>query len=254
LLQDLDRLLALVLPAIVATEVLAAVPRVPRWLVWVLRLAVAAATARVLLHGTSYLTDLTGPGTREWSPAQAWLVLGGLCALLAAVWTLLARLARRVRGYSPAVCLMVATAASAVAVMLSGYATGGQVGLPLAAALVGVTAASLALRRSPPQTGPPGVAVVGLFSLLLVGRFFGELASAHAVLLFCAPLLGWLPELPFLRRLPPWSRGLIRVILVGVLVFGVLASAYSKFIDNSKAASPAAPGEPSLKDYMDFGR
>jgi hypothetical protein len=252
--QDLDRLLALVLPAIVAIEVLAAFPRVPRWLVWTLRLAVAAATARVLLHGTSYLTDLTGPGTREWSPAQAWLVLGGCGALLAAVWTLLALLARRVRGYSPAVCLMVATTASAVAVMLSGYATGGQVGLPLAAALVGVTAASLVLRRSPPLTGPPGVAVVALFSLLLVGRFFGELTSAHAVLLFCAPLLGWLPELPLLRRLPPWSRGLIRVILVGVLVFGVLASAYSKFVANSKAASPAATDEPSLKDYMDFGR
>ena len=30
------------------------------------------------------------------------------------------------------------------------------------------------------------------------------------ILLFFAPLLGWLPELPYLRRMPRWARGLTR--------------------------------------------
>ena len=178
-------------------ELLAAFPKIPRWLVWPLRLALVAGGARVLLHGTSYITDLAGPGTSEWSPPLAWLIFGGLAALEAAVWALLSLLARRAPGPSLPVCLAVASAAAAVTVMLSGYATGGQVGLPLAAAIMGATAAMLVLTRSSRGTGPLGVPIIGLFSLLVIGRFFGELTSVHAILLFCAPLLGWLPELPY---------------------------------------------------------
>ena len=36
--------------------------------------------------------------------------------------------------------------------------------------------------------------IVGLFSLLVIGRFFGELTSAHAIVLFCAPLAGLAPR------------------------------------------------------------
>ena len=73
---------------------------------------------------------------------------------------------------------MIATgtsAGAALAVMLSGYASGGQVGLPLAAAILGAAAAAMVLPRTLKVAGPPGVAVVGLFSLLVIGRFFGEL-------------------------------------------------------------------------------
>jgi hypothetical protein len=95
---------------------------------------------------------------------------------------------------------------------------------------------------------------VALFSLLVIGRFFGQLTSAHAVLLFCAPLLGWLPEVPYLRRLPPWARGLTRVILVGALVSVVVVDAQRKFMEDSKAPADSEPNEPSFQDYMDFGR
>jgi len=252
--EDLDRLLALVLPAILVVELLAAFPKVPRWLVWPLRLTVMAGVARVLLHGTSYITDLAGPGTSEWSPVQAWLILGGLAAAQAAVWALLVVLAHRAPGPSLPICLMVTSAGAAVTVMLSGYATGGQVGLPLAAALLGTSAAALALPHSARGTNPLGVAIVGLFSLLVIGRFFGELTTAHAILLFCAPLLGWLPEMPYLRRLPAWGRGLVRVLLVGALVSAVLVQAQRKFDQNFRSPSEAGPQEPSIQDYMDLGR
>jgi len=252
--QDQDRLLGLVIPAVMVVELLAAFPKVPRWLIWPLRLVVVSSGAPVLLHGSSYLTDLAGPGTREWSPARAWLILGSLAVAQAGVWALLALLARRAPGLSHLVCLAVATAGAAVTVMLSGYATGGQIGLPLAAALLGVSVASVVLPRPSRGTGPIGVAVVGLFSLLVIGLFFGQLTTAHAILLLCSPLLGWLPELPYLRRLPLWARGLARVILVGALVSAVVVHAQRKFVEDFRSPSGSAPKEPSIQDYMDFGR
>ena len=64
---------------------------------------------------------------------------------------------------------------------------GGQAALPLAAALMGVTAVAVVLNRQKPQTGPLGVAIAGLFCVLLIGRFFGELTTAHAVVLYAPP-------------------------------------------------------------------
>ena len=251
--EGIDRLLALVLPAALLVELLAVLPKVPRWLIWPLRWALVAGGARVLLHGTSYITDLTGPGTSEWSPSLAWLIFAGLAALEAAVWAFVSLLARRAPGPSVSVCLAVATAGAAVTVMLSGYATGGQVGLPLAAALMGATAAMLIVTRSKRGTGPLGVPIVGLFSLLVIGRFFGELTSAHGVVLFCAPLLGWLPELHYVRRLPSWARGLARVILVAAVVSTVVVLAQRKFDhDLQSTSSGSRSNEPSIQDYPDF--
>jgi hypothetical protein len=254
LLEDQDRLLALVFPAVLVVELLAASPSVSRWLIWPLRLGVAGGTARVLLHGSSYITDLLGPGTQEWSPVQEWLILAGLAAALAAVWSLLVLLAHRAPGLSHPVCLAVTIAGAAVTVMLSGYASGGQVGLPLAAALVGAAAAALVPPGPARTIGPLGVGGVGLFSLLVIGHFFGQLIVAHAILLFGAPLLAWIPELPYLRRLPAWARGLARVIVVGAAVAAVVAHAQWRFAESSQATSRSAPNEPSVEDYMNFGR
>jgi hypothetical protein len=254
-LEDQDRLLALVIPFVLGIELLAAVPSVPGWLIGTLRLAMVGLGARILLHETIYLTDVAGPGTREWSPAVAWLVLGCLAASEAAVWALMSLLTRRRPGVSPVVCLSVSTAGSAVTIMLSGYATGGQAGLPLAAALLGATAVAPALRPGPARgTGAIGVAVVGLFSLLVIGRFFGELSSPHAILLFSSPLLGWLPELPGLRRLAPWARGLARVLFTAFLVFAIVIHAAWKFVAESQPSTGPGSNEPAIEDYTDFGR
>ena len=104
------------------------------------------------------------------------------------------------------------------------------------------------------SAAPIGVAVVGLSSLLVIGRFFGELRTDHAVLLFVAPLLAWIPELPRLRRMPPWARGLLRVLLVGLVVSGVLADAARRFVGNTGPSAKPGSHEPSVDDYMNFGR
>jgi hypothetical protein len=243
-----------VIPAVLAVELVAAFPKVPRWLIWPLRMVIVAGSTRVLLHGSGYITDLAGPATSEWSPAQTWMIFSGVAAIEATVWVCLALLARRAPGSSVPLSLAIVIAGSAVTVMLSGYSTGGQVGLPLAAALVGSTVAAAVLPRSSPKTAQLGVPIVGLFSLLVIGRFFGQLTTAHAIILVFAPMLGWLPELIYPHRVPSWARGLMRLVLVGSLVAAVLVHAQSKF--NRDFQSPSGPGskEPSLEDYMNFGK
>ena len=252
--EDLDRLLAVIIPAVLGVELLAAFPKVPRSLVWPLRFLIVTGVARILLHGSGYITDLTGPVTSEWSTTQQWLIFSGLAVIETAVWVGIDLLARRTPGLSVPLCLAVVIVGSAVTVMLSGYATGGQVGLPLAAALVGSTAAAALLPRSSPNTAQLGVPIVGLFSLLVIGRFFGDLTTAHATLLVFAPLLAWIPELNYPRPIPSWARGLMRLILVGSLVSTVLVHAQRKFAQDFQA--PSAPGskEPSVDDYMNFGK
>jgi hypothetical protein len=252
--EDLDRLLALLIPAALAVELIAAIPKVPRWLIWPLRLVIVAGGARVLLHGSGYITDLAGPATSEWSPAQTWMIFSGLAAIEAAVWVCLDLLARRAPGSSVPLSLAIVIAGSAVTVMLSGYSTGGQVGLPLTAALVGSTIAVALLPRSVPKTAQLGVPIVGLFSLLVIGRFFGQLTTAHAILLVLAPLMGWVPELIYPRRLPSWARGLMRLVLVGSLVAAVLVHAQRKFDHDFQSPSGSGSKEPSFEDYMNFGK
>jgi hypothetical protein len=252
--EAVDRLLVLLLPTVVGVEVVAAFPQVPRLLAWLLRLAIAAAAARVLLHQSVYLADLAGPGTREWTPAQAWLILSGLAAALAAVWALLALLMRRAPGRSVPLALSLVCAAAAVTVMLSGYATGGQLALPLAGALAGAAIASLALRGTPGLSGAVGVGVVGLYAVLVIGRFFGELTSTHAVLLGLAPLLCWLPELPYVRRAGSGWRGLVRVVLVAAPLVLVVVQAQQHFVEASGASATPEAGEPSIQDYENYGK
>jgi hypothetical protein len=251
--EDLDRLLGLVIPAALLAELLAAFPRLPRWLIWALRIAVAGLGARILLHGSMYLAGPAGPGSSAWTAPQTWLILGSIGAAEAAVWTLLVLLARRQAGATLPIALAIAVGGAAMSLMLSAYLVGGEAGLPLSAALLGASIVALIFPDASRSAAPIGLAVVGLASLLVIGRFFGELRTDHAVLLFAAPLLAWIPELPQLRRMRPWVRGLLRVLLVGLVVSGVVADAARRFI--GKTGPAAAPGsqEPSLEDYMNSG-
>jgi hypothetical protein len=158
------------------------------------------------------------------------LVLAGLGLAFATEWLLLDRAIRRVSPTAAVGALVVSTVAAGVTVMFSGYATGGQMGLPLAAALAGAWASGMILRDLRPSRVPLAAALGGLFSLLVVGRFFARLTSVHAILLFCAPSLCAAFELRFLRRLGPWPRTAASLLLVGCLAAGVVVSAWIEFV------------------------
>jgi hypothetical protein len=243
--EDQDRLLLVLVPAVVAGECWAALERVPGWAAWVLRLVLAAVAAPVLLHGSVYLAKLGSPGS-PWSPEEAGLVLVVLAAALAAVWAALARLQVVAPGRSVPLALAGTCGGAGIVVMLSGYLTGGQMGPPLAAALAGATLASCALAGPPSGAAPVGLGVVGLFGVLVIGHFFGALTTTHAILLFFAPLLCWLPEAP------PQARGAVRLALVLLPVALVLAQAQQRFVAESNA--PSSSQEYSPQDYSDYGK
>lgn len=270
-----DRFVCLVLPAVCVIEIAGGIGRVPSWLAWVLRALLAIAIPRVILHGSVYLSDLTGPESRQWTPVQAWLIMTAIGLGLFVVWGVLARLARGSTGSVVPAAVALTAAVSGVAIMLSGYATGGQWGLPLGAAIGGATLASIGrLRpvrhggeehsasladRDGNRTGLAGSEAVGtglvcLFSLVMMGRFLSELSTAHAVLLLAAPL-GLAVAVPAARRLPGWLIGALGLVLVAIPLGLVLYQAQRTFAERSANSAPAAEsGETSVGDYLNLGR
>jgi hypothetical protein len=247
--EDQDRFLLLVMPAAFAIELLAVVPHLARWLIISLRGIVAAAVAPVLLYGSTYLTD--SQTAESWSPMQRLLILGGMAAALAAVWGLLTLLQSRASGRSLPFSLALTCFAAGVTVVFSGCISGGLLAFPLAACLIGAAAASFVLPASPISTGWLGLGVVGLFSVLVSGRFFADLSTVQALVLFCIPLLGWLPELPRFRRLRLSWRGLARTALIATAAMVVAGQALLKSSDTARTA----PAEvESIQDYLDFNR
>jgi hypothetical protein len=169
------------------------------------------------------------------------------------LWAALALLAQGRPGRALPLVLALTCAGAAFSVMLSGYATGGAMGLPLAAGLVGATLASLVLPSSHALRGALGLGVVGLFSLLVMGHFFGHLTATHAGLLFAAPLLCWLPALPGVDRMRPWLCSLVQVGLVLVPILFVVLQARQQFVTDSRTTA-AGPREIIADDYAHFGK
>ena len=231
--EDADRLLIIVLPVAAAIELLAGIPRLPRRLIDGLRLIVAGGTARVLLEGTTYISHASGPNSRVWSAGQVWLVLASLTLAVVAVWWAIVTLGRRTADFSLPLCLAIACCGTGLTVMLSGYMSGGQLGLPFAAALVGAALSTLALAKPLELSGILGISTIMNFGLLVAGHFFGELTNIHAGLLLVSPLAAWLPEL-LPRSISSVVRGWLRVLLVSVAVGGVVASAGLKFAASSQ--------------------
>jgi hypothetical protein len=246
--EPADRLLFLLLPAAVVVEVVAAFFARPRWLACVLRAMVAAAAPRVLLHRSVYLVrspfpiDSASPGSQAWSVGDAWLYIGGMAIGLAVVWVLLERIATRSKSRAVPLSLAMTCGAAGVTIMLSGYATGGQLGFPLSAAVAAAAVASLASAKLNRSTGGIGVGVVMLFGLLVLGRCFGDLTTAHALLLFFAPLLAWIGELRPFTKLRAWQRGLLQLLAVAIPLAIVVIQAQRQFAADSQ--SPVSASDP----------
>jgi hypothetical protein len=230
-LEDRDRFLVILLPLALAVEFAAMLLPTPRWIAWMLRIAVATAAAPILLYNSSYLADLSGPGSAEWNRAGTALVLGFSGVILAAIWGLLAVLQARTSDRVLAPVLVFTALASGATVVLCGYFRGGQFALPIAGAIAGVTLASYALPKQP--TGDPclGVSMIGIFTVTFIGRFYGSLPTSSAIGLLFAPLLFWIAEIPALRKLPSAARAAIGV--VGVLAALVLIVAWAQIRFNA---------------------
>ena len=229
--NGLERFLLLIAPAILGVELLVAIPALPRWSIWSLRVTLALVLPRVLLHGSVYL----GGTERAWPAWQAFLVMtaGGL--LLAGLWGLLTLLCRRLPGIFVPCALQASTLCAGLTVMMAGYIKGGAAALVWVAALLATILVVGAITRKSSRLaegGWPallGVGVVGLFSLVFIGRFFGELSSGNALVILLAPLLCWLAEIPWLKRRQPWLAWSVRSLLIASVLVTVLILAKRKF-------------------------
>lgn len=251
-LEDRDRLLAILLPLTLVAETAAAWPTRRRWLPWLVRAAVASVAAPILLFRTTYLADLAGPGSAEWSTPQAVLILLGLAVLLLAVWTLMAELQSRVAVRIATPVLGISCLAAAATVMLSGYFQGGLVGLPLAGALGGATLAAFVVPRQPNGDACLAVGTIGLFSLIVLGRFFGSLPEWMAFSFMLIPLLAWVAAIPVTKRMAISVRVSIAVVLVAMALFCLVTVARQRFMRafGQAASTTCAPASLPLASVV----
>lgn len=240
-----DRLLFVLLPAVVVAELVALVGKK---VATVARSVVAFSAMPVIVFGSTYVTDVGGPGTRQWSTAvTAGIYAGAGAAITSVVW-LTVRLAQRTKSPTSLVALAITSVGAAVAVMLSGSARDGQLGLALGAAAMGVAAACWLLRAKIDPSGAVGVTTVVQAAVLLLGWLFADLSPWHAVAIALAPLLAWIPELCLPRGRPRIRAGL-RLALPAGVVFAVVMLAQRQFIADG---GPAATGGATLSDYLGF--
>jgi hypothetical protein len=250
--ESKDRLLFLLLPAAMLVEGLSALLRIPRLIIWLLRLVIAGGVAPIILHNSIYLENLPGSDGPEWNAQQQWQILSLLGGSLFLVWLTLDLFVRKVPSRAVPLAMSIVSVGSAVTIMFSANLSGGQLALPLAGALAGGFLASFLLPISRDGGGLLGISLVVLFGLLVENRFFAKLTTLHAALLFFSLLLYWLSEIPPARRLSPRNRGLLRVLLLAIPITFVVAQARAKFEEESKTPS-SQPGEPTLDDYKNFG-
>lgn len=226
--NDRQRLLTQLLPLVVVVEATAAVTA-KRWHAVLLRVAVAASIAPLLLFKTIYLSDLAGPGSAEWTTGQAVLILLAIAAFIVVQWLALSKLQERSSDRTVALLLAMLNLCAALAVVMSGYLRGGLIGMPWAGALVGAAVAT--------NWGPPdqrrgsfvGVGLLGAVYVLLVGRFFGSLPTSDGLVIFASPLLAWIAELPAIKAWPERRRHIARVTLVAIPLLIVLTVIGVKF-------------------------
>jgi len=148
--------------------------------------------------------------------------------------------------------------AAGITTMLSGYASAGQLALPLAAALATVALATAALARGTPtipgMSGAVGVGWICLAGILIIGRFFGSLTTLHGLLLGATPLLCWLAAYQPVSAWYIWPRRLLLVALILLPLGTVVWQAQARFVKHSGSPLPGAVPAPSMQDYLDFGR
>ncbi len=256
----LDRFLTIVLPAILIIELIAAINgdcsatdstdvdpndrglaslKTRKWL-WIARCFLSCGIGRILMQGSIYL-DASNSSSRE-----AWLIqnMPGILLIsslvLMAMWFALNRLAARGASSGIMMSLSLSLICAGCTTMMAGYIKGGAAALPLA---TGLMVSALALQfcvsrrldidtpfnRYVIGTAAIGIGLVWLFSLVWIGRFFGQLTSTDAIVMLLAPSLCWITELPRLRKQSDTAKFTIQLVTVIVPLAILLVEAKREF-------------------------
>jgi hypothetical protein len=239
LADDRDRTLAIFMPCAILIETLS--PFLARALAWSMRVILAAAGTRIVLHGSVVL--------QSWTWWQAGLWQAGLGAILLLGWAAVSQEGRPASPRWQLANVALLNAGAGIVVMLSAYITGGPLGLVLAAALVAATLASLVLKDTGGIAAAARIGIAGLFALVVSAHFFASLSVTNAAILLALPLVSWLCELPLANKSRSWLRPMAASILI-VLPLAIVAK---QAFDKADEPSPAPPtndaGDYSADDY-----
>ena len=260
----LDRFFTIVLPGVLIIELIAAVisdwprtlltthstpgsannlrqvDRTGSCVLWIARCSLCCGTGRILMHGSIYL-NAAQSSTRE-----AWLIqnmpgillISALC--LMAVWFAMTQLAARATSSCIVLSLSLSLICAGCTTMMAGYIKGGAAALPLASVLMVSALASHFLlskrferdensRCCADGTAAISIGLMSLFSLLWIGRFFGQLTSTDAIVMFLAPSLCWISELPLIRNRSAAVKFAIGLAMVIVPLAILLVNAKREF-------------------------
>lgn len=228
----LDRLVLVVLPAILVMEFLMGSERISDRMIWFLRFLFAIAMCRILLHGSVYL----GSSSDSWSPFVQTTFFLLVAAVLVAVWFAMSLLDKKRLGLSIPIAIALTIQSTGAAIMLAGYVSGGAAALPIAAGLLGVALARVAMNRggttkvhSERSSGIVSLGMVLLFGLVILGRLFGGLTTSVACVLSLVPMACWVSELPLVNHRSHWFVGLLRLATVAIPLLIVLYLAKATF-------------------------
>jgi hypothetical protein len=164
---------------------------------------------------------LTPPGTGHlWEAGDAvdwvWKLL--TAATVGLVWLATEPLARKRRGASLPLSLLLAVSGGSMVLMLSGNDVLART-LGAAAAALGVCVLVAWLRPAFALTGgATAILALTLVGLLSLGRSYSysEVPLLAYALPAFAPMLLWIAELPALKKLRPWQVVLVRLALVSI--------------------------------------
>lgn len=201
------------------------------------RFLLFAFAGRILLHESVYLNEASDDG---WSTEKQSAILLVAVIVLLSAWFALTQLSRRAPPINIVFSLSLAICSAGCSTMMAGYIKGGTAALPLAAALLGAALASPLLMNSGQAggtqsgsslvlSGTIGVGLIGLFGLLWIGRFFGQLTNADATVMFFAPMLCWIGELPVFSAKTAKQKKIICLFAVAIPLAVVLWIAKSEF-------------------------
>ena len=248
LATDQERFLLLVVPLAVVAESWIALKPMSVARIVLARGCVALLSGPLLLLGSVYLTG----GASGWSLSDRVFYLFGVGILILVPWLMLATLQRLRPGPTISLSLAATSLAAGITTMLSGYASAGQLALPLAATLA-ATAFVGAAAGNPRVPGAVGVGWICLAGVLFIATFFGSLTTLHAVLLGMTPLGCWLAEYQPLCSWTAWRRRAFLLAITLVLLGTVVWQAQSRFLRHSGSSGPGTAHAPSMQDYLDFG-
>jgi hypothetical protein len=249
LATDQERLLLLVVPLAVAAESWIAFKPTSVARIALARGSVALLSGPLLMLGSVYLSG----GVSGWSLSERVFFLFGVGILILVPWLMLATLQQRRPDPTISLSLAATSLAAGITTMLSGYASAGQLALPLAATLT-TTAFAIPVAASLRFPGAVGVGWVCLAGILFIGRFFGSLTTPHGVLLGVTPLICWLAEYRPLCFWAAWRRRLFLLTLTLLMLGTVVWHAQHRFRTQSGSPAPGGAPAPSMQDYLDFGR